>query len=150
MVITICSSVDFSPKIIELKAELEAMGHQVNIPFFTQKMIDGEMSYDDFILAKESSGSDIGLRQASGVDLLKRYWGFIKGSDAILVLNMEKRGIVGYIGGNTLMEMGYAYCMDKKIFLYNPIPERSERMHYIDEIIDMKPVVINGNIQLIK
>lgn len=47
------------------------------------------------------------------------------------------------------MEMGFAYGHDKKIFLFNPIPKRSERIHYIDEIIDMKPVVINGNMEKI-
>jgi nucleoside 2-deoxyribosyltransferase len=149
MIITICASVDFTPKIIEVKKDLEKLGHQVNIPFFTQKIIDGEISYEDFLRAKEKDG-DILLRTGESMDMIKRYWDFIKNSDAILVLNMNKRGIDNYIGGSTLMEMGFAYGQGKKIFLYNPIPARGERMHYVDEITDLKPIVIAGNLDEIK
>jgi len=145
MIITICSSVDFSPKIIELKKELEERGHTVNIPFFTQKIIDGDLSFEDYMHAKDNGG-DIGLRQAESVDMIKRYWDFIRSSDAILVLNQSKKGIENYIGGSTLMEMGFAYGHGKKIFLYNALPERSERIHYLDEIIDMEPIQLNGDI----
>ena len=150
MIITICSSVDFSPKIIEIKKELENKGHKVNIPYFTQKIIDGEVSYEEYMNSKEKAGGDIQLRKAQSTDMIKRYWDFIKNSDAILVLNMKKKGIDNYIGGNTLMEMGFAYGHGKKIFLFNSIPERSERMHYVDEIIDMKPIILNGDLDNIK
>ncbi len=146
MTITICSSIDFSPKVIEIKKELEAAGHQVNIPYFTQKILDGEISYEQYMASKEQAGGDILLREAEPVDLIRRYWDFIKGSDAILVMNLDKKGIANYVGGSTLMEMGFAYGHGKKIFFYNPIPARSERMHYVDEIIDMKPVVIGGDL----
>ena len=149
MTITICSSVDFTPKIIEIKKELEAMGHQVNIPYGTQKIINGELSYQEFMVAKDKDG-DISLRQSESVDMIKRYWDFIRNSDAILVLNLAKKGIENYIGGSTLMEMGFAYGHEKKIFLYNPIPHKSERIHYVDELLDMKPTVINGDLTLIK
>ncbi len=148
MIITICSSVDFTPKIIEVKKELEGMGHIVNIPYFTTMIINGELSFEEYLKAKEIG--DIGLRWQQPVDMVKRYWDFIENSDAILVLNMEKKGINGYIGGSTLMEMGFAYGQGKKIFLYNPIPERSERMHYVDEIMDLDPGVINGDLGLVK
>lgn len=149
MIITICSSVEFSPKIIELKKELEGKGWTVNIPFLTQKIIDGEIVLEDFLKAKKEGG-DIGFRKAEKVDMIKRYWDYIKNSDAILVLNMEKKGIKNYIGGNVLMEMGFAYGYEKAIYLYNPIPERSERIHYVDELEDMDPIVINGNLEDIK
>ncbi len=148
MTITICSSVDFTPKIKEIKEILENKGWEVNIPYVSQKIIDGEISFDDFIKAKESGG-DIGIRQAQEVDMIRRYWDFIKASDAILVLNLDKKGIAGYIGGSTLMEMGFAYGHGKKIYLFNQIPSRGERMHYVDEIIDMDPVVIDGDLDKI-
>jgi len=150
MTITICSSVDFSPQIIEIKGRLEKMGHQVNIPYFTEKIMNGEVNYAEYMKAKEKNEGDILLREAQNVDLIKRYWDFIKNSDGILVLNLQKKGIDGYIGGSTLMEMGFAYGQEKKIFLFNPIPSRSERMHYVDEIMDMKPIVINGDLNKIE
>jgi nucleoside 2-deoxyribosyltransferase len=148
MKITICASVDFTPKIKEIKEILEAKGCAVNIPYVSQMIIDGQMSFDDFLKAKEAKG-DIGIRQAQEVDMIKRYWDFIKDSDAILVLNLQKKGIDSYIGGSTLMEMGFAYGHNKKIYLFNDIPQRNERMHYVDEIIDMKPIVINGDLDKI-
>lgn len=150
MIITICSSVDFTPKIIEIKKELEKLGHKVNIPYFTQKIIDGEVSYKEYMKSKEKNKGDILLRRAQHEDMIKRYWNFIKNSDAILVLNLSKKGINNYIGGSTLMEIGFAYGHGKKIFLFNPIPQRSERIHYVDEILDMKPNIINGDLTLIK
>ena len=148
MVITICSSVVFTPKIKEIKDILENKGWEVNIPYVSQMIIDGELSFEDFLKTKEKSG-DIAIRQSQKVDMIKRYWDFIKNSNAILVLNIDKKGIEGYIGGNTLMEMGVAYGHNKKIYLFNNIPERSERIHYVDEIIDMKPIVINGDLDKI-
>ena len=148
MEITICSSVDFTQKIIEIKKELEEKGHKVNIPYFTQMIIDGELTYEDYMKAKENEG-DIFLRKAQDVDMIKRYCDFIKDSDAILVLNIKKKGIENYIGGNTLMEMGFAYGHGKKIYLYNPIPEKSERIHYVDEILDMEPIVIDRDLDKI-
>jgi len=145
MIITICSSVDFTPKIIEVKKELEDMGHKINILYFTQMIINRELFYEDYLKIKEK-GEDILLRNKQPVDMIKRYWNFIKDSDAILVLNLEKKGIKSYIGGNTLIEMGFAYCHNKKIYLFNSIPERSEKMYYVDEIIDMKPIVINSDL----
>jgi hypothetical protein len=61
------------------------------------------------------------------------------------VLNHEKNGIVGYIGGNTLIEMGVAFYLGKKIYLYDPIPE----MSYTEEILGMKPTVIDGDLSRI-
>jgi len=149
MIITICSSVDFTPKIIEIKNELEKKGHRVNIPYVTQKIINGEISFEEYMNSKEKSG-DIIVRNALSVDMLKRYWDYIKNSDAILVLNLKKKSIDNYIGGNVLMEMGFAYGQGKKIFLFNPIPERSERIHYVDEIIDLRPIIINGDLNRIE
>jgi len=124
------------------------MGHTVNIPYFTTMILNGEMAFDEYLEAKENG--DFDLRQKQPVDMIKRYWDFIKNSDAILVLNFEKKGIQNYIGGSTLMEMGFAYGFGKKIYLYNCVPERGERIHYVDEILDMDPIILNGSLEVFK
>ncbi|HLC31897.1 MAG TPA: hypothetical protein VJK51_04470 [Candidatus Nanoarchaeia archaeon] len=149
MQITICSSIDFTPKIIEVKRDLEQLSHTTNIPYFTQQVIDGTLSFENYMNLKEREG-DIEMRKTRPVDMIRRYWEFIRAGDAILVLNMSKKGIDGYIGGSTLMEMGFAYGHNKKIYLYNPIPQRSERIHYIDEILDMDSIVIDTDLRKIK
>jgi len=77
---------------------------------------------------------------------IKRYHNAIVHSDAILVLNFDKRDIPNYIGCNTLMEIGFAYTADKKIFLLNPIPDQP---YILDEITAMDPIVIHGDLSLI-
>lgn len=149
MEITICSSVEFTPQIIDIKNQLEKNGCKVNIPLLTQRILNQELSFEDYLSSRQTHGGDINLRQSEKIDLIKRYWDFIKSSDAILVINEEKKGIKNYIGGNTLMEMGFAYGHNKFIFLYNPIPERSERMHYVDELINMNPTIINKDLNIV-
>lgn len=67
----------------------------------------------------------------------------MQGADAILVANFDKNGIKNYIGGNTLMEIGFAHVLNQKIFLLNPIPEIK---YYKSEIEAVKPVIINGDL----
>ncbi len=70
--------------------------------------------------------------------------------DAVLVLNFdkEKDGIIhkNYIGGATFLEMYDAFRLNKKIFLYNDVPDGL----LYDEIDGFNPIIINGNLDLIK
>ena len=70
----------------------------------------------------------------------------IKEVDAVLVLNFDKNGKKNYIGGATFIEIYEAFMKNKKIFLYNDIPEG---MLY-DEIQGFSPIVIHGDLSLIK
>src|SRR3990167_4062096 len=67
------------------------------------------------------------------------------GADAILVCNYDKNGIAGYVGANTLLEMGLAFHLRKPIYLLNAIPEVS----YKEEILGMQPIVIDGDLERI-
>ncbi len=78
---------------------------------------------------------------------IRDFWEKIKQSDAILVLNFDRRGVANYIGGNTLMEIGFAHVLNKKIFLWNPVPEIP---YYKSEIEATRPVIINGDLSLVK
>lgn len=71
----------------------------------------------------------------------------MQGADAVLVLNIDKHGIANYIGGNTFLEIGFAHILNQKIFLLNPIPDMP---YYKTEIVAMNPIVINGDLSLIK
>ncbi|MBN1778649.1 MAG: hypothetical protein JW816_00280 [Candidatus Buchananbacteria bacterium] len=145
MRIVICGSVVFAKEMKAAKEQLEKMGHQTEVPFYVKKIISGEVDYDTYIKTKETVG-DTDLRQKADEDLIKRYYRLIGQSDAILVINIERKGIKNYIGGNTLMELGFAYVLNKPIFLLNPIPE----MGYSDEIIATKPIILNGDLTKIK
>ena len=70
--------------------------------------------------------------------------------DAVLVLNFDKEKdnklLKNYIGGATFLEMYDAFRLNKKIFLFNDIPQG---MLY-DEVEGFNPIIINGNLDMIK
>ena len=74
----------------------------------------------------------------------------ISNMDAVVVLNFdkEKNGQIykNYIGGATFLEMYDAFRLGKKIYLYNDIPEGM----LFDEIEGFDPILINGDLDLIK
>ncbi|MBD3311513.1 MAG: hypothetical protein GF349_03385 [Candidatus Magasanikbacteria bacterium] len=96
----------------------------------------------EFIGLNDEEKESLKLEQKYEQDAMREHWSTIKNSDAILVLNYEKHGIPGYIGGNSFLEMGWAYILKKPIYLLNPIPKIP---YYETEIIAMKPTVIHGD-----
>ena len=145
MNIVICSSIDFTMKIIEAYEFLLKKGHHVEIPHYSKKIINGDILMEDYLKIKEKHG-DIELRKSSGQNLIKRHFDLINKSDAILVINIDKKGIKNYIGGNTFLEMGFAHVLGKKIFVYNDLPT----MAYSDELKEMNTIVINRIFKKIK
>ncbi|MDD4990448.1 MAG: hypothetical protein PHW31_04045 [Candidatus Pacebacteria bacterium] len=141
MKIAICASISFTNKIKEVAEQLSKSGHSVDIPLSAKHIIGGDWTLEEFENEKKKSG-DGAFRKILD-DVIKHYFEVIKNSDAILVVNMDKKGIENYIGGNTLIEMAFAHVLDKKIFLLNPIPEIS----YKDEIMAMQPIILNGNLE---
>jgi predicted RNA-binding protein with PUA domain len=137
MKIIICGSMTTAKAMLSAKEKLVAMGHSVTMPEFTEDY--AQMESLDHVVS-ESAKNKIEH------DLIKRYYNKIKDGDAILVINEDKNGKVNYIGGNSFLEMGFAYVLNKKIFLLNPIPELS----YTDEIIAMQPIIINGDLKKIE
>lgn len=137
MKIGIIGSMQFTEKMFETKNVLDSMGHEA---FLTElhKALMGKTDEE-----KEK----IKLHQKYNMDAIREFWREMQGADAVLVLNYDKKGVKNYIGGNTLMEMGFAHVLNQKIFLLNPIPEIN---FYKTEIEAMKPVIINGDLNLIK
>ncbi len=76
-------------------------------------------------------------------DAMREHWNVIEKCDRVLVLNYEKHGIAGYIGGNAFLEMGFAYILRKPMYLFNRIPEMP---YYQTEIIAMAPIVVHGDL----
>lgn len=132
MKISICGSMHHIDGIEEAQAILERQGWEVETPSRREnKKVLSEMSRDELANEKDF--------------LISEHLDKIRDSDAVLIYNEEKRGVDGYIGGNTLMEMAFAYAQNLEIFLFRPIPE----MSYTDEILGMKPIVLDGDIDAI-
>ncbi len=139
MKIIISGSLDFTNQIKEISENLKNMGHEVKIPKTAEDIINKNLSLEKII--KEKNNGEI-VKRGIQIDAIRKHYKKIKEADALLVLNFDKKSIRNYIGGATLIEMGFAHVLDKKIFLLNGIP----RMSYTDEIEIMNPEVLNGNL----
>ncbi|MFH0805554.1 MAG: hypothetical protein V1901_01525 [Patescibacteria group bacterium] len=137
MKIGIIGSMQFTEKMIEVRDQLRKLDHEA---FLTDL-------HDAFIGKSDEEKEKIKIHQKNNLDAIKEFWRAMQGADAVLVLNFDKHGIKNYIGGNTLMEIGFAHVLNQKIFLWNPIPEIP---YYKSEIEAVKPIIINGDLDLIK
>lgn len=124
----------FHKEMREVQSRLRAMGHTVFVP----KSID-LMDTEGYVHPTED-GERINAKIQ--YDFIREHFRKIEKSDAILILNYDKKGIKNYIGGNTFLEMGLAYWLGKKTYLLHPIPD----MEYKTEMYAMQPVVLNGDL----
>jgi len=133
MKIAICGSMAFAKEMLDIKNNLEKLGHIIEIPANTD-------SYANKTIKVENKWEKIEL------DVIREYFKKINENDAVFVLNKSKNNIEDYVGGNSLIEIAFAHVLNKKIFLLNNIP----KMNYSDEIEAMKPIIINGDLSKIK
>ena len=144
MKIVICSSVAFAEDIMKAKETLEKRGFEVVIPTGLEDYLNNDA------LKKRASGWGTieGAHRKIAMNLIKGYYDEITKSDAILVINKDKTGIKNYIGGNSFLEMGFAHVLGKPIYALNSLPE--ELKVFYQELVAMQPVVLNGDLSLIK
>jgi hypothetical protein len=141
MKITVCGSVKFADKLVEIYRELEKLGHQ---PMMHEEMFGiADGTAKELIDGIELDHAEIKRKN----NFIKFWHDLIKSGDAVLICNFDKNGIKNYIGGNTFLEIGFAHVNGKKIFILNPIPKK---LSYIDEIMAMVDEVINGDLSQIK
>jgi len=141
MKITICASMKFAKEIIEVKNILERKGHKVLLPEMAQPFAEGKFSLDSF------EGGRTNAEFKKKYDLIRKHFKEVEKGDALLVLNYDRMGIKNYIGGGTFAEMALAYYLKKPIYILNPIPQN---LPYTTEMEAMGPIILNGNLDLIK
>ncbi len=132
MKIVICGSMTASKEMTEAEKKLKELGHEIVLPDFTHEY--AAMDTIDKMHAESA-------RNKVEHDLIRGYFEKIKNGEAILVINVEKKGIKGYIGGNSFLEMGFAFVLNKPIYLLHEIPN----VGYRDEIEAMSPIILNGD-----
>ena len=117
---------------IEIKDKLTLFGHEIILPKNAEKYANGTIDVENKL-------------EKIQLDVIRAYFEEIKNTDAVLIINKDKNNIQNYIGGNSLIEMAFAHVLNKKIFLLNSIP----KMNYSDEIEAMKPIILNGDLNLV-
>lgn len=137
MKIGIIGSMQYTEQMLEARDALKTLGHDAYVTDL----------HEAFIGKTDEEKEEIKIHQKNNMDAIREFWNAMQGGDAVLVLNLDKHGIKNYIGGNTLMEIGFAHVLNQKIFLYNPIPEIQ---FYKSEIEAVKPVIIHGDLAKIQ
>lgn len=117
----------FDARMTELLDELARRGYEVDKP----NVVEGHVYADNL---------DANAELKRG--FIDEHFAKMNTSEAILVVNETKNGVEHYIGGNTLMEIAYAYSQGLDIFLLNPVPE----LPYADEIRGVHPIILGGSL----
>ena len=138
-ILIICSK-KFYSKIEEVKNILEKRNIEVFLPNCYDDPTTEQRMWD---LGKEE-------HQKFKAKMYKQSEKTISEMDAVLVLNLDKdkdgKVYKNYIGGATFLEMYDAFRLNKKIYLYKDIPDGM----LFDEIEGFGPIIINGNLDLVK
>ncbi len=131
MRIIICGSMTAAKDMLVASETIKKLGHEPVLPLFVE----------DYITEGAEKKHVESAQEKVTHDLIRAHYEKIKAGDAILVINNERKGIPGYIGGNTFLEMGFAHVLDKPIFALYPLPA----MGYADELQAMQPRILDGD-----
>ena len=131
--IVLCGSMVFINNMMEIKVNLEKMGFSVDIP-----EIDESQYKQNELFAKHSPN----VKQ----EFINGHIAKIRNADAVLIVNENHKSIENYIGANSFLEIGFAYLLGKRIFLWNDIPEQGNA----EEIAGMKPMVLKQDLNRLK
>lgn len=135
----ICSKA-FYNEIEPIKSKLEEMGHEIELPNTYYDKDSNTNAEDEAWKLGKAAHAEFKAR------MFKMSAERVGKMDAVLALNFDKNGKKNYIGGATFLELYEAFMQGKKIFLYNDVPEG---MLY-DEISGFNPVILNGDLELVK
>ena len=141
--IVLCSSAAFFKQCIDIEPELKKLGFKVLQPYTAMIMKkSGDFRVETYkTWFKDSSTYD------KKTFLIKNHFAKIIKGDAVLVLNYEKNGIPGYIGGNTLAEMAIAFHYKKPVYVLSPI---LDKLGIKEEVYGLGSIFINGDLKKIK
>lgn len=96
MKIVLAGSMAFFETMQLLSAKLESLGHSVKLP------------------SLEDDLSPVAIRRYNENAVVRIAW-----ADTLVVVNEKKHSVDGYVGANTLVEIGMAYALKKPIYLLN-------------------------------
>jgi len=118
-----------------IKQTLEKAGHKISLP----------NCFDD--PGTEARYREMGKKEHSEwkAGMINHSEDVINRNDAVLVLNFDKNDQKNYIGGATFLEMYNAFRLDKKIYMYNDVPDGMLK----DEIEGFEPFILHQILDLI-
>ena len=136
MKVFVAASSSFWDRLPEVKGKLEELGHEVRLP---STVHDPELEERTW---KEGDDAHVKLIRRLFEDSEERVGQWC---DAIYLMNWDKRGISGYVGGAALVELYIAHREHKKIFIENDV---FPGLMY-DEIMGFGPTFVHGDLSKI-
>jgi len=137
----IIGSSTFRKEKIKIRDELIGLGYGAIIDPVCESIANGKNPE----LAKRVEIEPSSVKKE--YDFVRWYFEEIKKSDGVVVVNPNKKGMGGYIGANSFLEIGYAHALKKKIYLLYKIPNQE----YInDELKSFNIIELNEDLSLIK
>ena len=130
----VCSK-HFYCKVPPIKEELERAGHIITLL----------NSYDAPFKEEEVKLQGLEAHIKWKGDMIKLQEPKVRANEGILVLTFEKNNQPNYIGGATFLEIYKAWELEKKIYMYAPIPNNI----FKDELTAFNPTVIYGDLSKI-
>jgi hypothetical protein len=140
--IFLAASMSFYKELIKVEKQLEERGFTVHIPISA-----GIMKEKNDFDVSHFKGFQTEQTDEKRAQFIRTNFENIADSDCILVINGEKNGIKGYIGPNVLMEIGLAFYLKKKIYIWNPIEETAP---YEEELRIFNVTIINKDLEQIE
>src|ERR1700733_12535430 len=140
-IIFLCASMTFYRELVDIEKQLKEKGFTVQIPVSAQIMKEK----NDFDVS-HFKGSLSEQTDEKRAQFIRTNFQNIAESDSILVINDKKNGVKGYIGPNVLMEIGLAFYLKKKIYIWNPIEKDAS---YEEELRIFGVMYINKNLDRI-
>lgn len=140
--ITICSSTSFYQRVIEIEKELLKMGFKVEVPISARKMEEA----GDFSMKGKKVWMEDPSQFHKKTELMDAHFKKVAEGDAVLVVNLDKNEVKGYIGGNVLMEMTLAYYLKQPIYVWQSI----EKEHpFYEEVLGINAIFLDENLDKI-
>ena len=137
MKVILCGSISVADEIRAVRDSLLGLGHEVEIPT--------DVKTERFVGRKNATTEEI-IEHQIRHDAIRDHYEKMKLCDTVLIVNAEKKGIKGYVGVNTFLEMAFAHVLKKKLFCLNALPD----MFYTPEMIALQPVILNGDLTRLK
>lgn len=140
MKIMISGSMTFAHDMLVLEKELQKLGHNVYLPLGMEPHLADstfpDNLKDDLTFCLEN-------------DVIRKNFDQLAEMDAILIFNKKKNDIEGYMGVSTLMELGIAYFLKKKLFIFYDIPHFNKH-RFAHEVTIMQPTFLHEKLEDIR
>jgi len=140
--ITICSSVAFYKHVVEVEQKLVKLRYKVLTPKLARTM----HKTGNYEVSSHKTWYKDPSTYKKKQQFMDAHFKKVAKGDAVLIVNNEKNGMSGYIGGNVLMEITVAYYLKKPIFILNPI---DEDLPIKEEIYGIFPTFLDGDVKKI-